>query len=95
MQPPVAVYNVDGTFFATADTCSHELSSLGEDGYLDGDQVECAWHFAKFCVRTGQALTLPATKPIATYPVEVDNGEVYVVVDAPPSVTRDDEGDRC
>jgi nitrite reductase/ring-hydroxylating ferredoxin subunit len=64
--PPVAVFNVDGEWFATDELCSHDKSSLSE-GYLDGDVVECAWHFAKFCLRTGEALSLPATSPVKTY----------------------------
>lgn len=78
--PPIAVYNVDGEFYATADTCSHDKSSLAE-GYLDGDQVECAWHFAKFCIRTGQVLGPPASRDIATYPVVVEEGVIYVNAD--------------
>lgn len=69
--PSVAVYNVDGDFFATVDTCSHMESSLTE-GYLDGDQVECVLHMATFCVRDGRATSLPATKPLRTFDVRVD-----------------------
>lgn len=75
--PPVAVWNVDGTFYATDDTCTHEDYSLAE-GYIDGCQVECALHWAKFDLRTGDALTLPATTRLRTYPVKVDDGSVYV-----------------
>ena len=77
--PPIAVFNVDGEWLATADTCSHDKSSLAE-GYVDGEVVECAWHFARFCLRTGAVLALPATVPIATYPVKVEDGSVYVDV---------------
>jgi nitrite reductase/ring-hydroxylating ferredoxin subunit len=75
--PPIAVYNVGGEFFATDDTCTHEVSSLSE-GYVDGDVIECAYHFAKFCIRTGAVLSFPATEPIGTYPVKVENGSVLV-----------------
>jgi nitrite reductase/ring-hydroxylating ferredoxin subunit len=75
--PPIAVYNVDGEYYATDDTCTHDQSSLA-DGYIDGDQVECAWHFAKFCVKTGEVLCLPATRSLRTYEVKVDAGEVLV-----------------
>lgn len=75
--PPVAVFNVDGAFFATDDTCTHEDYSLAE-GYVDGCQVECALHWAKFDVRTGDALSLPATKGLRTYPVKVEGGSVLV-----------------
>jgi len=81
--PPVAVYNVDGEFFATADFCTHEKSSLSEEGYLDGDEVECGWHCAKFSVRTGAVTSPPATKPLVTYEVRIDGGDVYVVL--PPA----------
>jgi nitrite reductase/ring-hydroxylating ferredoxin subunit len=77
--PPIAVFNADGEWFATADTCTHDKSSLAE-GYIDGEVVECAWHFAKFCLRTGAVLALPATVPIATYATKVEDGAVYVEV---------------
>ncbi|MFC5994347.1 bifunctional 3-phenylpropionate/cinnamic acid dioxygenase ferredoxin subunit [Pseudonocardia hispaniensis] len=76
-EPPVAVFNIDGEFFATADTCTHEEASLA-DGYVDGAQVECAWHFAKFCLRTGRALSLPATEDLATYRVRVADDAVFI-----------------
>lgn len=76
---PVAIYNVDGEFFATCDTCSHEEASLA-DGWLDGDIVTCSSHGAEFNVRTGAVLSLPATEPIATYPVRVDGNDILVAV---------------
>lgn len=79
VDPPVAVFNVDGEFLATSDTCTHAESSLA-DGYLDGDQVECSWHMAKFCLRSGKALTLPAEKPLAVYRTEVRDDQVFVEV---------------
>ncbi len=57
---PIAIYNVDGEYFATCDTCSHEEASLTE-GWLDDDVVTCPSHGAEFSVRTGEALSLPAT----------------------------------
>ena len=78
-EPPVAVFNVDGEWLATGNMCSHDQSSLAE-GYIDGDVVECAWHFAKFCLRSGAVLALPATTPIPTYQTKVEDGIVYVDV---------------
>lgn len=78
--PAIALFNVGGEFFATADRCTHAESSLSQ-GYLDGDEVECSWHFAKFCVRTGKAKSLPATEDLPTYPVKLDGGAVFI--DAP------------
>jgi 3-phenylpropionate/trans-cinnamate dioxygenase ferredoxin component len=76
---PVALYNVNGEFFATCDTCSHEEASLAE-GWLDDDVVTCPSHGAEFNVRTGEVLALPATEPIATYPVHVEGDDVFVAV---------------
>lgn len=77
---PIALYNVGGEFFATCDTCSHEEASLSE-GWLDDDIVTCPSHGAEFSVRTGEVLSLPATEPIATYPVHVEGDDIYVAVD--------------
>jgi len=75
--PPIAVFNVDGEYFATGDRCSHDESSLA-DGYIDGDVVECAWHFAKFCIRSGELLSPPATVDIPRFEVRVEEDVVYV-----------------
>ena len=75
--PPVAVFNVDGEFYATDDTCTHDKYSLA-DSYIDDDIVECALHMAKFNIRTGKALSLPATRNLVTYPVQVTDGVVFV-----------------
>ncbi len=63
--------------YALDDTCSHAKASLGE-GELCGYELECPRHGALFDVRTGEALTLPATKPVKTYPVAVEDGKVFV-----------------
>jgi 3-phenylpropionate/trans-cinnamate dioxygenase ferredoxin component len=79
VQPPIAVFNVDGTFYAIDDTCTHETFSLA-DGYLEGTQVECALHFARFDLETGEALCLPATVDVRTYPVKTEDDQVFVDV---------------
>jgi nitrite reductase/ring-hydroxylating ferredoxin subunit len=73
----VAVWNVEGEFYATADTCTHEEASLSE-GDLWGEVIECPLHGAQFDVRTGEVLSLPAMYPLATYPVKVEDGSLYV-----------------
>jgi len=78
IEPPIAVYNVEGEFFATSDVCTHMVSSLTEDGYLDGCVVECGWHMAKFDVKTGALLMPPGTEPLKTYVVEVSDDEIFV-----------------
>lgn len=77
--PPVAVFKVNGEFRATADMCTHDNSSLAE-GWVEGTEVECSWHFARFCLLTGSALSLPAVTDLAVYEVTVEDGVVYVEV---------------
>ena len=76
---PVAVYNVDGEFFALDDTCTHEKFALTE-GWIDDDVVECALHMAKFCIRTGKVLCLPANRDLTAHAVEVIDGDVWIVI---------------
>ena len=70
--------NEEGDFFATADTCSHEKWSLGEDGDLEGDEIVCPLHMARFDIRTGRALCLPAMVALQTFEVQIEDGGVYV-----------------
>jgi 3-phenylpropionate/trans-cinnamate dioxygenase ferredoxin subunit len=75
----IALYNCDGTFFATDDTCSHAEASLSE-GWLEDCEITCPLHGAIFDVTTGIPLSLPATKPIRTYPVRVEGDDIFVEV---------------
>lgn len=72
---PVAVYNVDGSYFAIADTCTHAEATLS-DGFLEGHEVVCPRHGARFSLVTGAALSPPAYEPVATFPVRVQDGIV-------------------
>lgn len=74
----LAVYNIDGEFYVTDDTCSHGEASLSEDGVLEGNEVECTWHFGRFDVRTGEACAMPCTHPLRTWKVELRDGGVWV-----------------
>ncbi len=67
----------DGTFHAVADECTHQEVPLAE-GDLIGCTVECWLHGSAFDLRTGQPTSLPATEPVAVYPVEVRDGDIYV-----------------
>lgn len=73
----IAIWNVEGEFYATSDTCTHEEASL-TDGDLWGEVVECPLHGAQFDVRTGAVLSLPAMYPLPTYPVKVEDDGLYV-----------------
>jgi 3-phenylpropionate/trans-cinnamate dioxygenase ferredoxin subunit len=75
----VALCNVDGQFFAIDDLCTHDGGSL-DQGELDGDVIECPRHGARFDVRTGKVLALPAVKALNTYPVEVEGNEIRVAL---------------
>ena len=76
----IGVFNVDGEFLAVDDLCSHATSSLAEEGFVEGDVVECGAHFARFCLRTGAALCHPAPQPIRTYETTVVEGRVMVAL---------------
>lgn len=79
--PPIAVWNIDGEFLATSDTCTHEEASLAEDGYLEDSIIECGLHMARYEARTGAALSFPAESDLRTFATKVEDGEVYVEVD--------------
>ena len=64
-------------FFAVDDTCTHDDGPLA-DGWLEGDAIECPRHGARFDVRTGKVLCLPAAVGIRSYPVTVEGDEVKV-----------------
>jgi 3-phenylpropionate/trans-cinnamate dioxygenase ferredoxin subunit len=76
---PIAVFNIDGTFYALDDTCSHAEASLGE-GEVDGDDltVECPLHGSLFHLQSGKPRTLPAYEPVKTYTVKVEGDAVFV-----------------
>jgi 3-phenylpropionate/trans-cinnamate dioxygenase ferredoxin subunit len=75
----IALCNVDGQFYAIANLCTHDGSPL-DQGYLDGVAVECPRHGARFDVRTGAVLALPAVVPIPTYRVKIHGDDIFVEV---------------
>lgn len=74
----IVIYNVDGEFHATTNTCVHQGGPLG-DGLLDGKVITCPWHAWQFDVCTGEALFDPGAK-IECYPVRVDGDDIFVKV---------------
>lgn len=74
---PIVVLNLGGTLFAVGDVCTHDQGPLG-DGEIDGYQIVCPRHGARFDVRTGKALTLPAVVDIPVYPIRIEGNEVYI-----------------
>ncbi|WP_299028182.1 non-heme iron oxygenase ferredoxin subunit [uncultured Thermanaerothrix sp.] len=74
---PIVVLNLGGTLFAIGDVCTHDEGPLG-DGEIEGYQIVCPRHGARFDIQTGKALTLPAVVDIPVYPVRVEGNEVYI-----------------
>jgi p-cumate 2,3-dioxygenase ferredoxin subunit len=74
----LAIYNVDGTIYATADLCTHGEASLSEEGILTGNTVECSWHFGTFDVTNGKPTGMPCTVALKTFAVKVIEESVYV-----------------
>ncbi len=75
----IALCNVDGEFYAIDDLCTHDDGPL-DQGELRGDVIECPRHGARFNVRTGRILALPAVKPLGTYPLKVDGTQIRVAL---------------
>jgi 3-phenylpropionate/trans-cinnamate dioxygenase ferredoxin component len=73
----VVIFNLGGEYFALEDVCTHDGGQL-TGGTIEGDRIECPRHGARFCIRTGEALSAPAYEPAATFPVRVENGEIQV-----------------
>ncbi len=74
---PVVVFNIADNFYAIKDQCSHEDLEIGE-GDLDGYALTCEHHGARFDVRTGEAMALPAVEGIPAYPVRVRDGMLEI-----------------
>jgi nitrite reductase/ring-hydroxylating ferredoxin subunit len=79
---PIALYRVEGEVYATHDICSHEHAHLSE-GYLDGCEIECPLHQARFDIRTGKATCRPATEAIAVYPIQIVGKDIFVRLPLP------------
>lgn len=73
----IVVFNHEGKYYAIEDVCTHDGGQL-TGGEIEGDQVICPRHGARFCIRTGAALTAPAYEATATFPVRIENGDVQV-----------------
>lgn len=73
----IALFHVGGKFYALDDVCTHDGGPLAE-GQLCGYEIACPRHGAKFDIRDGQALTMPATQPTRSHEVKVEGGQVFV-----------------
>ncbi len=84
---PIAIFNLDGKFYATDDTCPHEGGPLSS-GFIEGENVVCPWHGATFHIMSGKTLEPPAgekmgppvDKGVACYPVRIVGEELEIEV---------------
>lgn len=80
---PIAVFNLEGELYAIEDLCTHDGGEL-TGGVIEGREIECPRHGARFDITTGAVLCPPAYEPTPKFPVRVEGDVVY---------TRDDRGD--
>ena len=77
---PIAIYNLDGEYFATDDTCTHGNASMAE-GDIDGSEVYCPFHMGAFDIRTGEASVAPCSVPLKTYEVVIEDGYLFILME--------------
>jgi len=75
----IALFRVDGTFYALRDACTHRGGPLSK-GTVEGAEVTCPWHEAKFDIRTGAVLDPPAQQGVRSYPVRVTGADIEIEV---------------
>ena len=76
----IAVVRSGGTYFAIEDICTHDGAPL-TGGEIEGNEIVCPRHGARFCLRTGEALTPPAYEPVRVFETKIENGRLWVRAD--------------
>ena len=76
----IAIIKQADSFYAISDWCSHADESLSDGGCIEGDEIECPAHFARFNFKSGEVTEPPAFEDIKTYPTKVEDGFVWVEV---------------
>jgi nitrite reductase/ring-hydroxylating ferredoxin subunit len=80
-QLEIAVFNIDGEFYAIDDVCTHAFASLSE-GFAEGDVIECPLHGGRFDIKTGKAVAAPCEVDVRTYPVRREDDAILVGIPA-------------
>ncbi len=75
----VAVYNINGEFFATSDICTHEQALISE-GFVIGEVIECPLHQGRFHIQTGEPVGAPVSTALKTFPVKREGGRLLVCI---------------
>ena len=73
----VAIFKLDGRFYAIEDVCTHDGAEIAS-GELDGDEIICPRHGARFCVKTGAVKCAPAYEAVDTFPVRIEDGQLQI-----------------
>jgi 3-phenylpropionate/trans-cinnamate dioxygenase ferredoxin subunit len=76
----VAVVRSGGAYFAIDDVCTHDGAEL-TGGAIEGTEIICPRHGARFCLKTGEALSPPAYEPVRVYPTKTEGGRLWVRAD--------------
>jgi 3-phenylpropionate/trans-cinnamate dioxygenase ferredoxin subunit len=76
----VAIAHTEGAFFAIEDVCTHDGSEL-TGGAIEGTEIICPRHGARFCLKTGEALTPPAYEPVRVFETKIEGGHLWVRAD--------------
>lgn len=74
---PIVIFNIAGNLYAIGDVCTHDKGPLG-DGEIEGCDIICPRHGARFDIRTGKTMGLPAVVDIPAYPVRVRDGMIEI-----------------
>lgn len=74
---PVALFNLDGEYYAIEDVCTHDGGPLAE-GDVFGEEIECPRHGARFNIKTGLATRMPAFEPVDPYEVKVEGEDILI-----------------
>lgn len=74
----ILLFNLDGEYYAVEDVCTHDGAPLNSGEIVDGGEIECPRHGARFDIRTGAAVRMPAFSPINTFEVRFDEDYIYV-----------------
>ena len=73
----IAIFNLEGQFYAIEDTCTHADGPLSQ-GEISGEEVTCPWHGACFNIKTGEATTPPAVTAVESFSIRVSDGEIEI-----------------
>ena len=75
----IALFNIEGTYYALDDTCTHVGGSLSQ-GEVSSTSVTCPWHGAQFDLKTGDVLRAPAVQGVGSYPVQVEGDDIKIEI---------------